>query len=134
MVISCKTCKSLAFNANVSYVPIMHVKNVTQGRVTVRRRCEIQRSDCSFDYAVLRTLIRQRQANEISGFLRHSCLRDVSSTHMALNRYSHSQQREAQWSVLQVIGWLAGVRDVTINEMHRSLELGLGKLNDAGGV
>lgn len=28
MIISCKTCKSLAFNANVSHIRIMHVKNV----------------------------------------------------------------------------------------------------------
>lgn len=39
-------------------------------------------------------------------------------------------------TVVSLVGdWLAGVRDVTINEMHRSLlELGLGKLNAAGGV
>lgn len=59
MIISCKTCKSLAFNANLSYIRIMHVKNVREGN-SVRRRCEIQRSDCSFDYAVLRSLMRQR--------------------------------------------------------------------------
>lgn len=59
MIISCKTCKSLEFKANVSHIRIMHVKNVSEGN-SVRRRCEIQRSDCSFDYAVLRSLMRQR--------------------------------------------------------------------------
>lgn len=39
-------------------------------------------------------------------------------------------------TVVSLVGdWLAGVRDVIVNEMHGSLELlGLGKLNAAAGV